>query len=85
MQKHYNYNDAHDATIREIDKQNSSRAYSGWKSRIISHARQYKTTIDDKHFSHDCWSQQKCMTFLKEKLGTRCELVKILEKNSGYL
>jgi len=71
---------AHEATVREIDRQNSSLAYSGWRSRIISHARQYKKTIDDKHFMHDGRSQEKCMAFLKEKLGARCELVKSLEK-----
>ena len=61
VQKHYNYNDAHAATIREIDKQNSTRAYSGWKSRIIAHAKMYKKTIDDKHFIYEKWTVQQCI------------------------
>jgi len=67
-----------------INSDCSNPTYKNWKSQSISHARQYKKTIDDKHFSHDGWSQEKCMAFLKEKLGSKNKLVKSLEKNVGY-
>ena len=77
MQKHYNYNEVNEATIREIDRQNAARVYNGWKSRIIAHARQYNATIDDWHFIHDGLKQNECMAFIKEKFAAKSKLEKM--------